>query len=302
MSRIIAATVGRLSPKFRTFSDWIAIYDEILTTRPIGEKTLGNRRNSLRYLKTELGETTVSSIKPHQVAQLVRRIHAVHPHTARRVLIEARDCFGEAVAYGWIDSNPAAAVRHMHSKIQRKRLSVEDWLAIHEHAKSSLPPWVSRMLVLALVTGQRRGDLQKMRFADAHDGYLHITQQKTGTKLRLPLALRLEVIGVSIGEAVEACRGYARGDEYLLRKSTGTPLTLCSLSARFETAREGALGIYAGEGDPASLHECRSLSERLYRKQGIDTMTLLGHKHQQMTDVYNDDRGLTAGNWKTLEI
>lgn len=302
MSRLLSATIGRLSPKFRTFSDWVAIYDEILTTRPLGPKTLVNRRNSLRYLKTELGEETVSGIKPHQVAQLVRRVHAAHPHTARRVLIEARDCFGEAVAYGWIDSNPASAVRHMQSRIRRKRLSLDDWAAIHEYARSSLPPWVSRMLVLALVTGQRRGDLQKMRFADAHDGYLHITQQKTGTKLRLPLALRLEATGISIGEAVEACRGYACGDEYLLRKSNGNPLTLCSLSARFETAREGALGIYTGEGDPASLHECRSLSERLYRKQGIDTMTLLGHKHQQMTDVYNDDRGLTAGNWKTLEI
>lgn len=54
---------------------------------------------------------------------------------------------------------------------------------------------------------------------------------------------------------------------------------------------------------PASaLHECRSLSERLYREQGIDTKTLLGHKHQSMTDAYNDDRGLSAGRWQHLEI
>ena len=31
-----------------------------------------------------------------------------------------------------------------------------------------------------------------MRFDDVRDGYLHVTQQKTGTRLRLPLALRLE--------------------------------------------------------------------------------------------------------------
>jgi len=55
-------------------------------------------------------------------------------------------------------------------------------------------------------------------------------------------------------------------------------------------------------GLPASLHECRSLSERLYRTQGVNTMILLGHKHQAMTDLYNDDRGLTAGQWKTLSI
>jgi len=302
MSRILAATIGRLSPRFRTLAEWLVIYDEILTTRPFGHKTLGNRRNNLRYLRDDLGTETVSSIRPHQVAQLVRRVHAVHPHTSRRVLIEARACFAEAVAYGWADTNPAAAVRHMPNRVARRRLALEDWQAIHDHAKQNLPSWVSRMLVLALVTGQRRGDLQKMRFSDAHDGYLHIQQQKTGTLLRLPLALRLDCIGVSIGEAIEDCRSYARGDEFLLRKSTGKPLTLCSLSARFETAREGAIGLHEGDGDPPSLHECRSLSERLYRKQGINTQILLGHKHQKMTDLYNDSRGLDAGQWKTLEI
>jgi hypothetical protein len=29
-------------------------------------------------------------------------------------------------------------------------------------------------------------------------------------------------------------------------------------------------------------------------------MVLLGHKHQSMTDVYNDDRGLSQGEWKKL--
>ena len=44
------------------------------------------------------------------------------------------------------------------------------------------------------------------------------------------------------------------------------------------------------------------LAERLYRKQGVDTRILLGHKRQSMTDTYNDDRGLSDGEWKTLEL
>lgn len=75
-----------------------------------------------------------------------------------------------------------------------------------------------------------------------------------------------------------------------------------SLSARFEDAREGVYGKHTGAGLPPCLHECRSLAERLYRKQGIDTRTLLGHKRQSMTDTYNDDRGLSDGEWKTLEV
>lgn len=51
-----------------------------------------------------------------------------------------------------------------------------------------------------------------------------------------------------------------------------------------------------------SLHECRSLAERLYRAQGIDTQTLLGHSRPQQTDDYNDDRGLSSGQWKVLVL
>lgn len=117
-----------------------------------------------------------------------------------------------------------------------------------------------------------------MRFDDVWDGCLHVEQVKTGARLALPLDLRLEAIGVSLGEAVAACESYAVPGEYLLRKHNGRQLVLASLSARFEEAREHALPPFAS-GHPPSLHECRSLSERLYRKQGINTMVLLGHKH-----------------------
>lgn len=40
-----------------------------------------------------------------------------------------------------------------------------------------------------------------------------------------------------------------------------------------------------------TFHEQRSLSERLYRAQGLNTQQLLGHKNQAQTDKYNDDRG-----------
>lgn len=302
MSQLLSATLGRLMPRYRSLTDWVSVYQQILDTRPLGAKTLANRRTVMRHIVDTLGSRSIGSIRPHEIAQLTRQIHTEHPATARRVLIEARDMFAEAVVYGWIDTNPAAPIRHQPSPVVRRRLSLDDWRRIHAYAVAQLPPWVARMLVLALVTGQRRSDLQAMKFDAAHGGHLHVTQQKTGARLRLPLALHLDVIGVSIAEAIASCRDYARPGEHLLRKSTGGPLVVASLSARFEDAREGAIGMHSGTGAPPSLHECRSLSERLYRRQGIDTRTLLGHKHQAMTDVYNDDRGLTAGEWKTLEL
>lgn len=297
---LFTAVLNRIAPRFRTFGQWSNVYDEILSTRPICPKTMANRRNSLGHLRKELSDAVIRDIRPHRIAQIVRHLHTTHPHTARRVLIEAKDCFSEAVAYGWADTNPAAPVKHLPTPISRKRLKLEDWRLIHAYASKNLPPWVSHMLVLAIVTGQRRADLGAMRFQDVHDGHLHVIQDKTGVRLRLPLALRLDALDITLGEAIEHCAAYAKGSDFIIRKHNGQPLALASLSARFETAREGALGMHQGSGAPPSLHECRSLSERLYRAQGIDTRTLLGHKRQQMTDVYNDLRGLDAGEWKTL--
>lgn len=300
-STILASTIGRVSPKYRTLSQWCETYRLIIAARPISPKTLANRRSALRHLVGAMGDRTISSIRPHEVAATVQQLAGQYPQAAKRVLFEARDVFNEAVNYGWIDRNPAAQIKPPVVRIRRHRLTLDQWRAIRMHANTHQPPWVERMLVLALVTGQRRSDLCKMRFDDVWNDYLHVEQVKTGARLALPLKLHLDALGVSLGEVIESCRGYAAGSDYLLRKHNGQPLVLASLSARFEEAREAVLPN-ADTGIPASLHECRSLSERLYREQGINTMVLLGHKHQAMTDVYNDDRGLSAGQWKTLEI
>jgi len=48
-----------------------------------------------------------------------------------------------------------------------------------------------------------------------------------------------------------------------------------------------------------------SVSARTYVSEGMDVnvvQTLLGHKAAEMTAVYLNDRGLTAAQWKTVEV
>jgi len=298
----VSRTVGVVLPKYRTLGQWSKVYNQVIDGLPVTSKTKENRRCSLGHVLRGLGPNRIiSGIRPHDVSAFVLGVHKDHPPLAKRVLIETKSIFNAALDYGWLDRNPAAQVRAQPVTVKRNRLTLEQWQAIHGHAINHMPPWVSRMLVLALVTGQRRSDLVKMKFSDVWDDHLHIEQAKTHTRLALPLALRLDALGVSLGEAIESCRDYALGDEYLLRKSTGKRPGDASLSARFEEAREASIAL-PKTGAPTSLHECRSLSERLYRAQGINTMVLLGHKHQAMTDMYHDDRGLTKGEWKTLDL
>lgn len=298
----------------KTLAEWMQIYEKIVINKPITKKkTIDNRKNHHKKIVAALGDKEISCIRPHDISDLVNEIYKTNSHTAKRVLIEAKDLFQEAVEYGWIDRNPASSLKQLRVKVKRLRLGLKDFKSIYEYSKLKSPPWVSRMLLLAVVTGQRRSDLMKMKFSDIWqdkgEDYLHVIQYKTGSRIRIPLDLRLNELNISLREIIEDCKHYAKmtydEDTCLIRKSTGNPLSGASMSWRFEDAREKSLGIFdKSDNNPPSLHECRSLSERLYRDQGINTMILLGHSSQTMTDLYNDDRGLDVieGKWKVVNL
>ncbi|KMV73497.1 hypothetical protein AI29_14110 [bacteria symbiont BFo2 of Frankliniella occidentalis] len=103
---------------------------------------------------------------------------------------------------------------------------------------------------------------------------------------------------------IKRCRDYAVSP-YLVHyfRSTsqaqrGAQVTSSTLTTNFSRARDKA-EIDWGDGTPATFHEQRSLSERLYKAQGIDTKSLLGHKSQKQIDRYHDDRGK---DWITVAV
>jgi len=312
--RLVSFMLGRIAPQFRTLAEWGVVYDTIITARPLARKTLSGRKTNLRHLLEQFGHRRIGSIRPHEIAAWMQQLRARTPTTARRVLIETCEVFDEAVLNGWIVRNPASSLRQCPVKVARCRLTFAQWQQLYAQSITLRQRWIRPMLVLALVTGQRRGDLVKMRFDDIRsrkmaDGRmmdcLHVVQQKTGRRLALPVELRLDVIGMSIADVITQCRDCAPTDEFLLSKSNGCPLGEAALTTRFAELFRTVHGPWPADiGDPPSLHECRSLSERLYRAQGIDTRVLLGHRRQSMTDAYNDDRGLSDadGEYWTLNL
>lgn len=151
-------------------------------------------------------------------------------------------------------------------------------------------------MLLAIVTGQRLGDICIMKFSDVWNDMLHIEQEKTGTRLAIPLSLRNEALNITLSDVISKCRD-AVVSKYLVhfrhstsQASRGDQVSAKTLTSTFKKARDKS-GLTWEEGTAPTFHEQRSLSERLYREQGIDTQKLLGHKTMKMTDRYNDDRG-----------
>ena len=56
-----------------------------------------------------------------------------------------------------------------------------------ELLQAQAPPHIWHVVALALYTGQRQGDVIRMRWNDIADGLIHVRQGKTGKQLWLPL-------------------------------------------------------------------------------------------------------------------
>lgn len=290
-----------------TMAAWLTTYRTIIRQRGYDPQTIKNRTTSINYIDRALGARVLRQVKPHEIATLLK---TCSPHKAGRILGELRDVYVEAINNGEAESSPAAHVKPPRAPGLRKRLTLDVLQDMLLLASAGPQRWVPAMLLLALHTGQRRADLAKMKFSDVVDGCLRIEQQKKarkliGARVAIPLTLRLAATGMTLGEVIELCQSIGAPGDTLLRKANGKPIEMSSLSARF---REHIVAVCGPDAykrfEWPSLHEVRSLSARTYIAEGMapaTVQTLLGHKHQEMTQLYLNDRGLTAADWKVVE-
>ncbi|EER1029671.1 tyrosine-type recombinase/integrase [Escherichia coli] len=304
----ISDRIATSKGKAITTSTWLdryqAIQEDRLKSGDIKLNTYKQKAKPVSLLRERAGLKLISAVDVRDIAQLLDEyISAGQPRMAQVVRSVLIDVFKEAQHYGEVPPgyNPALATKQPRRKITRQRLSLEEWQKIFDIADAS-HRYMGNAMLLALVTGQRLGDISRMKFSDIWDDHLHVIQEKTGSKIAIPLSLRLNAISWSLRDVVVRCRDYAVSP-YLVHffRSTsqakrGAQVKSDTLTMNFSKARDLA-GIDWGDGSPATFHEQRSLSERLYKEQGIDTRKLLGHKTQQQTDRYDDDRGK---NWMKI--
>lgn len=292
-------------------SAWIKKYLEIQTERvennELSMRTIKSRKSCALVLEKRVPNLRLKDVDTKIIATIVEEYKSQGKlrmgQQIRAVLI---DVFKEAQHAGEVPPgyNPALAVKNPTAKVQRSRMTLEQWNAIFS-AAAEHPPCAQNAMLLALVTGQRRGDLIKMRFSDVWNGFLHIEQSKTGAKIALPLTLRCEAINMTLADVIARCRDRVVSKFMLhhIRKhatiEAGDPVNDNTITRMFMEARNKA-GIKISKGaTPPSFHEQRSLASRLYTEQGVDVKTLLGHSTDAMSEQYKDDRGL---DWKKLVV
>lgn len=326
---------GQVKNRFGKFlPEYLRLYER--DRRP-SKSTLWTRKHYCKTWSEHLGKMGFAKIEVKD-AKAVLKIYEDRgqPRTAIGLRSALIDIYRVAKSEGVLPAghpNIAEIVTAPRAIVQRSRLTLDDWQAIHAKAQT-MDKWVARSMELALVTGQRLSDLCIARFRrgsdwqkkwitwqhnklkglksalDEHpyphiDGDLfRVVQYKTGQLVEIPLDLRLDAVGLSVGDVITASRDRiaSRWIIHHQRKRNmalpGDPVNKHTISKRFKDART-LTELDWSPNTPPSFHEQRSLSGRLYKVQHIDTQILLGHANRRMTEVYEDARG---AEWTTVEI
>lgn len=290
----------------RDVKAWAEKYEKLVAKRALAENTRMMYGTWLRRFRAEFGEATrLTSITALCVSEKLEAIEAATPTTAKQLRGIWFDIFREAELAGWIpkNENPVRDTRVRRIAIKRARLTFEVFRQIYDRTEV---PWLQKAMALALVSAQRRETIAPARFADFDEEGWKVDQGKTGTKLLIPFELRLNEFGMSLGEVVKSCRGTGVLSRHLIHQTRirglskpGAPLSLSSLTKQFSDEIT-ALALDWGDRTPPTFHEIRSLSKRMYKRQGgVDTKALLGHKSESSAELYEDARG---SEWTRVKI
>ncbi|WP_320533621.1 tyrosine-type recombinase/integrase [Robbsia andropogonis] len=303
------ALLDRIDGGGKTVSDWIEEYMIPIREKHAGKRTLVNIEYEVAAIASAIGDMQVSAVEPRDIVAMVKETAGRGKSIPPKVRARARSLFREAINQGLVKpgQNPVESTFRPESKVTRERMTLDLFLSVRAEAEKDPDLcWFVNGMNMALITGQRVGDLSRLTKTDVKDGYLWIEQQKTGIKLKIPLDLRLPAIDMSVADVLRNANDrvlsrsifhYVRS--YPQKKIGDQP----AVNAYSHVLRKmlAALKYAPGTGKtPTAFHEIRSLSTRLYDElYGKDfAQALMGHKTATMTDRYRDSRG---AEWQVIK-
>ncbi|MDX4947460.1 MULTISPECIES: tyrosine-type recombinase/integrase [Providencia] len=295
--KIKPSLVERMADSGVMLYQWISEYQEILKNRDLKPKTYKSYISKLNSIKEYIPNISISLVTPQLISQLINEISKTGKISmAAQVRTTSIDLFREAIIKGILKDNPAEHTKPPKVQVSRSRMSFSDYESIKKEI-SAFGDFYPLLMDLALLTGQRAGDVLKIKRSDIKDGRLFITQEKTGIKIAIPLTLSMLKLRKSVNDVLIS-PVLDNKTEYLFINEKKNNLPYMTLFRRFSSARDNS-GLKWPDKTPPSFHEIRSLSARIYseEKNSEFAKALLGHKSMKMTAVYQDER---SNDWNYI--
>ena len=242
--------------------------------------TISSANNAVRKLSKFFGGENPAPLDEIEPAHVRRYLdwRKDTPSGANNEIGYLSAIFNYAREQGWTSKeNPCRNVKK-HSK-KRREVYIEDYLyqAVYQAAGQQMRD----LMDITYITGQRPIDIVGIHSSHIHEGILHISQQKTGAKLRFEISGQLK-------EIIDRIRP---DNGYLFLNSHGKPLSRAALSRQFLALRKTVI-----QQRPELAEELADFQFRDLRAKAATDIYLsadtrsasdqLGHASEQMTKTY----------------
>ncbi len=253
---------GTLSHIIRLYQGSVEFHSAKPKTQSVRSLYLGEFENILAL--------PIQDVKRRNILTIRDMLSTIRGNgAANGFLAAARSLFAWAISRDWVEINPAAGVKPMPVS------PLPAWTPeIVQQAMETLTPTLKRAVILALFTGQRRGDLCRMKWNDISDGVIYLVQGKTGVPLRIPVHPALQA----------HLERWPRTNEFILTTSRGRPCRPDTLSGGlYNAAVEGKIP------KGFNIHGLRKMAATLLAEAGCSTheiAAITGHKSLAMVQHY----------------
>ncbi|MBN1272507.1 MAG: tyrosine-type recombinase/integrase [Candidatus Aminicenantes bacterium] len=205
----------------------------------------------------------------------MKRKSKVTGTTVNKELSCLRHMFNMAIDSGVVSENPVRKVRFFREDNRKERvLNFEEGEALIGHAKG----YLKDVIVVALNTGMRRGEILNLRWEDVDFDrrFVFVEKTKSGRARSIPM-------NSVLFETLRRIRRNGTSEEYVFwNKKTGKPIQ--DVKKSFKSACEDA-GI-----ENLRFHDLRHTFATRLVESGVDIVTvaeLLGHTSLRMTMRYS---------------
>lgn len=268
--------------------------DVIPTKAP---RTQRDNLGCLKFLRAVFDSAPIDSITPQFIAQYRdnRKSKAKGamgkpaPVRANREITLLSHIWNVAREWGYsAKENPVTGVRKNKETPRDFYADAQVWNAVFAAACVELQDAMD----LSYLTGQRPGDVLKMRLTDIREGALELKQNKTKKKLRILLD-DAHGFRTQLGRLIDRIKDRDRkvASLYIIATPAGVALTQWTLRTRFDDARATAAAKAEQAGNLELAAKIRAFQFRDIRPKAASetdlthASKLLGHTDKQITET-----------------
>lgn len=176
--------------------------------------TQKDQAHQLDRLIRAFGKMPIRDIRRGHIARY--RDERTAPIAANRELALISHVFARAMEWELCSENPCVGVERLTEEARERYVTDEEFIAVFDAANGP----VRAMMALALITGQREGDLLKMRVSDMTEQGLAVQQGKTKKRLMIQWS---DALRWTCQQALELPRRAGIVSTFLVCQPSGQP-------------------------------------------------------------------------------